>query len=54
MDWCHLYYNIKSHSHELNGLRDRERIWTKIEEILRGNIVYRGEGGLPVWEKGVG
>lgn len=43
-DWCRLYYVIKTQWQRFKGLRNRERIWTDIEEIFRRIAVYRNEG----------
>ena len=44
---CRLYYEIKTKWEELKGLRNRERIWTDVQEILRRIAMYRDEGKIP-------
>lgn len=46
-NWCRVYYEIMTHADELHGLRNRQRIWTDVEEILRRIRKYRDEGKIP-------
>lgn len=46
-NWCRVYYEIMTHADELHGLRNRQRIWTDVEEILRRIRKYRDEGRIP-------
>ena len=46
INWCRLYYELKSHWEELKGLKNRQRIWEDVEEILRRIGKYREEGKI--------
>ena len=45
-NWCRLYYKIKTHWQDLQGLQNRQRIWNDVEEILNRISRYREEGKI--------
>lgn len=46
-NWYKLYCGITRNWKELKGLRNRERIWEDIEEIVRRMKRYREAGDVP-------
>ena len=46
-DWHQLYCDISRNWKDLKGLRNRARIWTDVEEIIRHIKQLRQEGRLP-------
>lgn len=51
-NWCRVYHEIMTHADELHGLRNRQRIWTDVEEILRRIQKHRDEGKISTLGKG--
>ena len=47
INWCMVYYRISNDWLDLPGLRNRQRIWRDIQEILNRIDKYRGEGRIP-------
>lgn len=45
-NWCRVYYEIMTRADELQGLRNRRRIWTDVEDIVRRIRGYRDEGTI--------
>lgn len=43
-NWCRIYYEVSKHGEGLKGLRNRQRIWTDVEEILERISKYRYAG----------
>ncbi|KAL9623435.1 MAG: hypothetical protein Q9160_002328 [Pyrenula sp. 1 TL-2023] len=45
-NWYLVYRNLTIHGEELKGLRNRQRIWTDVAEIVRRIQKYRDEGKI--------
>lgn len=45
-NWYLVYRNVAVHGKRMKGLRNRRRIWTDVEEIVRRIERYRGEGKI--------
>ena len=45
-NWCRVYYEIKTHWEDLKGLKNRQRIWADVTEILRRIQQYREAGKI--------